>query len=154
LLKSIGEYEEYQPVEARPIREIHAILDCLGSYGYHLGPPSKREAPGLTAIFGVPSQKVVRTEKVGSGSYTNLSKNLLTGFPQLDAYGEARKDVAYAAVDNYYRRLKQDRKKKLEKVAADATAIDRFDEADAAAKDGMYRSNLCSRLGLYALSSS
>ena len=136
-MKSIGEYEEYQPVEARPIREIHSIFDCLASHGYHLGPPSKREPPGLTKLFGIPPQRVVRTEKVGSGAYTNLlNEAIKLGFPQLDAYAEARKEVAHAALDSYYRRVKQDRKKKLEKAAATGT-IEEIDEADAAAKDAV-----------------
>lgn len=58
LLKSIGEFEEYQPVEARQIREIRSIFDCLGSHGYNLGPMPKREPAGLLAIFGVPANKV------------------------------------------------------------------------------------------------
>lgn len=137
LLKSIGESEEYQPVEARPIREIRAVFDCLGSFGYNLGAVSKREYPGLTAIFGVPAQKVIRTDKVGSGFYTNLlNEPLKTGFPQVDSYGEARKDVAYTAVDAYYRRVKADRKKRLEKAAAQGS-IEQVDEADTAARDAV-----------------
>lgn len=58
LLKSIGEFEEYQPVEARPIREIRSIFDCLGSHGYNLGPMSKREPAGLGQIFGIAANKV------------------------------------------------------------------------------------------------
>ena len=58
LLKSIGEFEEYQPVEARPIREIRSIFDCLGSHGYNLGQMSKREPAGLLQIFGIPANKV------------------------------------------------------------------------------------------------
>lgn len=138
LLKAIGEYEEYQPVEARPAREIRSVFDCLASHGYNLGPVSKREYPGLAAIFGVPAHKVIRTEKVGSGMYTNLlSEQLKTGFPQLDAYGEARKEVAFQAVDSYYRRIKQDRKRRLEKIAAAGGNIDNVDEADAAARDAV-----------------
>ena len=148
LLKSIGEYEEYQPVEARPIREIRSIFDCLGSHGYNLGPVSKREPPGLAGLFGIPAHKVTRTEKVGSGTYTNiLNESLKTGFPQLDAYGEARKEVSYAAVDAYYRRIKNDRKKRLDKASAAAvtntnssavvTLDAGFDEADAAARDAV-----------------
>lgn len=137
LLKSIGEYEEYQPLEARPIREIRSVFDCLGSNGYNLGPISKREAPGLASIFGIPAHKVIRTEKVGSGYYTNLlSEPLKTGFPQLDAYGEARKEVAYTAVDTYYRRVKLDRKKRLEK-ASTTENMDAIDEADTAARDAV-----------------
>lgn len=57
LLKSIGDYEEYQPVDARAIREIRAIFECLGSYGYSLGPSVTREPAGLVAVFNVPPSK-------------------------------------------------------------------------------------------------
>lgn len=147
LLKSIGEFEEFQPIEARPIREIRAIFDCLGSHGYKLGPIPKREPLGLQDAFHV---KVNRTEKVGSGSYCNLlNTELKTGFPQLDAYAKSRKSIAYAAMDTFYRRIKQDRKRKLEKLlkqqanqqdAAGLTAAEvraKIDEADAAARDAV-----------------
>ena len=137
LLKSIAEFEEYQPVEARPIREIRSIFECLGSHGYTLGPPPKREPAGLANIFGISPQKVIRTEKVGSGCYSNLTKQpLKTGFPQLDAFGEARKDTAFSSIDTYYRRIKQDRKKRIEKVHASKGDTE-FDEADAAARDAV-----------------
>lgn len=78
------------------------------------------------------SRQVTRTEKVGSGSFLNLSAQpLKTGFPQLDAYGEARKTIAYAAMDSFYRRIKLDRKKKMEKIT------EPVDEADAAARDAV-----------------
>ena len=89
LLKSIADVEEYQPIEARPIREIRSIFETLGSYGYSLGPaPRHKEPSGLGNLFGIPAQKVARTEKVGSGSYNELVKagHLKTGFVQLDAY--------------------------------------------------------------------
>jgi len=137
LLKSIGEFEEYQPVEARPIREIRSLFECLGSHGYALGPMPKREPAGLAQIFGIPANKVLRTEKVGSGCYTNLVRQpLKTGFPQLDAYGEARKEVAFQSYDNYYRRIKVDRKKRIEKLT-ETGEIEDFDEADAAARDAV-----------------
>ena len=129
MLKQIGESEEYQPIEARPIREIRAIFDCLGSHGYTLGPIPKREPAGLHDIFGIPAHKVARTEKCGSGSLQ--AQPLKTGFPQLDAYGEARKAIAYAAMDSFYRRIKTDRKKKMDKVT------EPVDEADAAARDAV-----------------
>lgn len=52
LLKSIGDYEENQPVEARQIREIRAIFECLGSYGYSLLAPLNKEPAGLAAEIG------------------------------------------------------------------------------------------------------
>jgi len=137
LLKSIGEFEEFQPCEARPTREVRSIFECLGSHGYLLGPMSKREPAGLAQIFGIPANRVLRTEKVGSGCYTNLVRQpLKTGFPQLDAYGEARKEVAFQSFDNYYRRIKVERKKRIEKLT-ETGEIDSFDEADAAARDAV-----------------
>lgn len=140
LLKSIGEYEEYQPIEARPIREIRAIFDCLGSHGYNLGPIPKREPVGLADLFGVPAHKVLRTAKVGSGSFMNLHRlELKTGFPQLDAYGVARTAIAFGAMDTFYRRIKQDRRKKLEKLMNSGQQEQqlRKDDADAAARDAV-----------------
>ena len=137
LLKSIGEYEEFQPFEARPIREVRSIFECLGSQGYNLGQSSKREPSGLKKIYGVPPQNVIRTEKVGSGCYTNLSRQKIkTGFPQLDAYGEARREIAYSTIDSYYRKIKQDRKKRIEKAIAGGSG-DSIDEADEAARDAV-----------------
>jgi exocyst complex protein 7 len=139
LLKQIGESEEYQPIEARPIREIRSVFDCLGSHGYHLGPSARREPPGLANIFGMAPNKVIRTEKVGSGCFSSLVREQLkTGFPQLDAYGEARKTMAFTSVDNYYRRIKQDRKKRLEKINTPESRMeDRIEEADEAARDAV-----------------
>lgn len=139
LLKQIGEFEEYQPVEARPIREIRSIYECLGSHGYHLGPQSRREPHGLSNLFGMAPNKVMRTEKVGSGSFSNIMKEpLKTGFPQLDAFGEARRSMAFTSIDNYYRRLKQDRKKRLEKMSnPDNLVGDHVEQADEAARDAV-----------------
>jgi exocyst complex protein 7 len=138
LLKSIGEYEEQQPVEARPIREMRAIFECLGGEGHHLGPPRKKEPSSLSAVFGVPANRIVRTEKVGSGSYSNFVKRpLRTGFAQLDAYGEARKEVAFKAVDGYYRRIKAERKKNAEKRKSFDEENAKDDDADAAARDAV-----------------
>jgi len=136
LLKSIGEYEEHQPVEARPIREMRSIFECLGGEGYHLGPTRTREPASLTAAFGIAANKVVRTEKVGSGGYTNLvKKNLRTGFPHIDAYGESRKDIAFKCIDGYYKKIKSDRKK-----ASDPRKTfdgEEEDDADVAARDAV-----------------
>jgi exocyst complex component 7 len=137
LLKSIGEYEEHQPVEARPIREMRSVFECLGGEGYHLGPARKREPASLTASFGVAASKVVRTEKVGSGGYTNLvKKTLKTGYPHIDAYGESRKEVAFKSIDGYYRRIKNDRKKSTEARKSFDGGGDE-DEADVAARDAV-----------------
>lgn len=132
---------------------MRSIFECLGSHGYSLASSSsssgssKREPTGLAQIFGIPANRVLRTEKVGSGCYTNLVKQpLQTGFPQLDAYGEARKEVAFQSFDNYYRRIKVERKKRLEKLNTEAGNMGdggaaggagAFDEADAAARDAV-----------------
>lgn len=133
LLKSIGEVEEFQPLEARPIREIRSIFGCLGGHGYTVA-LNRREPPGLGQLFGYQPQQMTRTEKVGSGCYNKVTKNLLqTGFAQLDAYGQARREIAYASMDSYHRRLKSDRKKRLEKSGrGDLDA-----EAMAAARDAV-----------------
>lgn len=129
LMRAIGDYEECQPVETRPVREMRAVLECLGGDGYHLGPARRKEPSALTTAYGVKASNVVRTEKVGSGGYTSLVQDALTtGFPQLDAYGEARKEIAFKAIDDYYRRLKMERKKNVGRNG---------DEADNAARDAI-----------------
>ena len=51
-----------------------------------------------------------------SGNYSNLvGRPLKTGFPHVDAYGESRKSIAFGCVDQYHRRLKQERKRNAEK---------------------------------------
>jgi len=134
LLRSIGEFEEYQPVEARLVRELRGIFECLGGNGFQLGPPHRNEPPGLAHHFGHPANRVVRTEKVGSGMYTNLvQRPLKTGFPHVDAYGESRKTVAFGSIDQYHRRLKAERKKNAEKFSATVVG----DPADVAARDAV-----------------
>lgn len=133
LLRSIGEFEEYQPVEARLVRELRGIFECLGGNGYQLVSAPKNEPPGLAHHFGIPANRVVRTEKVGSGGYTNIvQRPLKTGFPHVDAYGEARKNVAFASIDHYYRRTKQERKRNAEKFSGSI-----MDVADTAARDAV-----------------
>eukprot|EP00546_Thalassionema_frauenfeldii_P000387 CAMPEP_0178936654 /NCGR_PEP_ID=MMETSP0786-20121207/25301_1 /TAXON_ID=186022 /ORGANISM="Thalassionema frauenfeldii, Strain CCMP 1798" /LENGTH=818 /DNA_ID=CAMNT_0020615097 /DNA_START=164 /DNA_END=2620 /DNA_ORIENTATION=- len=138
LLKSIGEYEEQQPVESRSIREMRAIFECLEGDGHQLGPPRKHEPSTLASVFGVPANRVIRTEKVGSGGYSNfVKKSLKTGFPQLDAYGEARKEVAFKSVDGYYRRIKAERKKRAEQSKNFDEEGNRDNDADIAARDAV-----------------
>jgi len=133
LLKSIGEVEEFQPLEARPIREIRSIFGCLGGHGYTVN-ASRREPPGLNRLFGFQPQQIARTEKVGSGCYNKVTKSVLeTGFAHLDAYGHSRRDIAYASMDSYHRRLKTDRKKRLEKMGRG----DLETEAMSAARDAV-----------------
>eukprot|EP00536_Pseudo-nitzschia_multiseries_P013919 jgi/Psemu1/68911/estExt_Genemark1.C_6310020 len=134
LLRSIGEFEEYQPIDPRLVRELRGIFECLGGNGFQLAPPHRHEPKGLSQHFGHSTNRVVRTEKVGSGNYTNLAHHQLkTGFPHVDAYGEARKNVAFGCVDQYHRRLKAERKKNAEKYAANVVG----DPADAAARDAV-----------------
>jgi exocyst complex component 7 len=134
LLRSIGEVEEYQPIEARLVRELRGIFECLSGNGFQLGPPHRNEPPGLAAHFGIPPNRVVRTEKVGSGTYTNQTlRPLKTGFPHVDAYGESRKTVAFASIDQFHRRMKQERKRNEGKFAANVMG----DPADAAARDAV-----------------
>ena len=73
-MKSIGEYEEIQPVEARAVREIRSVFECLGGDGFQLGKPRHREIKANLEALAVPANKVVRTAKVGSGTYFNLVK--------------------------------------------------------------------------------
>ncbi|KAL9180721.1 hypothetical protein ACHAXT_011174 [Thalassiosira profunda] len=142
LMKSIGEYEEYLPLSTRVVRELRAIFECLG------GMPSDGEGLVLSSAAPVPNLpppapalppggKVLRTEKVGSGHYTNLAMaDLRTGYPHLDAYGEARKSVAYASVDGYCRQLRNARKKLLSAAAGGAAAA-HAQNVDAAARDAV-----------------
>jgi hypothetical protein len=50
----------------------------------------------------------------------------------VDAYGEARKQAAFGSIDNYYKRVKQERKRNAEKFS---TAL--LDMADMAARDAV-----------------
>jgi exocyst complex protein 7 len=90
-------------------------------------------------MVGIPPNRVVRTEKVGSGGYSSLAQQpLKTGIPHVDAFGEARKNVAFSAVDGYYRRLKQERKKNAEKNRSmDGGTGGSDDAADVAARDAV-----------------
>lgn len=140
LMKSVGEYEEYLPLDTRPVRELRAIFECLGGENSNLGPPignGPRPNKYLTSV-----SKVVRTEKIGSGGYTNLVKELLkTGFPHLDSYGEARKAVAFASIDGYFRHIRADRKKISMKsrgaMSGDGPTGEHYGDLDTAARDAV-----------------
>ena len=150
LMKAIGEYEEYLPLDNRSVRELRAIFECLGSDA--LNPNGNNSAAALLATSAsidnssiinlrVPTTKVVRTEKIGSGCFTNLTKApLKTGYPHLNAYGEARKVVAYAAMNGFHRHLRDERRKKMDQkqnnAAAEMGVIDSSD-IDAAARDAI-----------------
>lgn len=142
LLKSIGEYEEHQPVEARPIREMRAIFDCLGGDGHQLGRKTKKkEHPGLAEMFSTQANKVTRTVKVvGSGGFTDkVRKPLQTGFAQLDSYGEARKSVAHKSIDDYYKKIRSERKRNTARNQSfeDDDDAGSVEVADAAARDAV-----------------
>jgi len=144
LMKSIGEYEEYLPLSTRVVRELRAIFECLGGMptdgtGLTLLPLS----PALARALPAPEPslplggKVLRTDKVGSGHYTNYTmKSLKTGYPHLDSYGEARKSVAYASVDGYCRQLRNARKKLLPSSGSvGVSAAAHAQNVDSAARD-------------------
>jgi len=146
LMKSIGEYEEYLPLSTRVVRELRAIYECLGGMptngtGLILAPLSQSMARSLSPPEPClpPGGKVLRTEKVGSGHYTNYTmKSLKTGYPHLDSYGEARKSVAYASVDGYCRQLRNARKKLLPNSSGgDVSAAVRAQNVDSAARDAV-----------------
>jgi exocyst complex protein 7 len=132
LLKSVGEYEDFFPLDSTSLREIRAIMECLrgdaNNNGSYLGASSilqQREAQQQKAPLSdiPPGTKVIRTEKVGSGFYSNLSKRSInTGYPLLDAYGEARKTVALASLENFHRQLKAEQKKKIARQPRSSSA--------------------------------
>ena len=148
LMKSIGEYEEYLPLSTRVVRELRAIFECLGgmpSDGIDLLLSSSattfnvRNMPPIEPSLP-PGGKVLRTEKVGSGRYTNMTlMPLRTGYPHLDSYGEARKSVAYASVDGYCRQLRNARKKLMPGNAATGgvSAAAHAQNVDSAARDAV-----------------
>ena len=142
LMKNIGEYEEYLPLSTRVVRELRAIFECLA------GMPTDGRGLVLSSDGGAgvkdfavrpavpPGGKVLRTEKVGSGHYTNVTTAALrTGHPHLDAYGEARRAVAYASVDGYCRQLRNARRKRA--GAGGGSASDRARDVDSAARDAV-----------------
>eukprot|EP00956_Cyclotella_meneghiniana_P000845 scaffold966_cov47-Cyclotella_meneghiniana.AAC.2 len=149
LMKCIGEYEEYLPLSTRVVRELRAIYECLGGMSSSNGSGSGSSSAVLMMNTGAmpsksveptpslpPGGKVLRTEKVGSGHYTNMTmKPLKTGFPHLDSYGEARKSVAYASVDGYCRQLRNARKKILANTPGSAAMS--HANVDAAARDAV-----------------
>eukprot|EP00563_Minutocellus_polymorphus_P000833 CAMPEP_0181031546 /NCGR_PEP_ID=MMETSP1070-20121207/6288_1 /TAXON_ID=265543 /ORGANISM="Minutocellus polymorphus, Strain NH13" /LENGTH=864 /DNA_ID=CAMNT_0023108927 /DNA_START=198 /DNA_END=2792 /DNA_ORIENTATION=- len=143
LMKSVGEYEECLPLDSRPVRELRAVFECLGGEAAHLGPNPMDMV--LRSRVKPEMSKVVRTEKVGSGGYCNLvNQPLGTGFPQLDAFGEARKTVAHASIDGYYRHTKAERKKsaRVRQGSGGGATDDRgaggsLSDVDAAARDAV-----------------
>jgi len=149
LMKSVGEYEEFLPLDTRQVRELRAIFECLGGEGLTFNTSLKNRnkslgdgRPSLQMIQPSKNVKVTRTEKVGSGCYTKLVKQpLKTGHPHLDAYGEARKAVAFASIDGYYRHIRLDRRKELQRhrsaMNTGALSQDSGSDADGAARDAV-----------------
>mmetsp|Transcript_15238 Transcript_15238/g.29738 ORF Transcript_15238/g.29738 Transcript_15238/m.29738 type:complete len:849 (+) Transcript_15238:205-2751(+) len=142
LMKTIGEYEEYLPLSTRVVRELRAIFECLGAMstngsGLVLSPLNKSFTIPPPEPILPPGGKIMRTEKVGSGHYTNLTmKPLKTGYPQLDSYGEARKSVAYASVDGYCRQLRNIRKKTMGSNPGNSSIVHHAN-VDSAARDAV-----------------
>ena len=146
LMKSVGEYEEYLPLSTRVVRELRAIFECLGGMasdgqGLILSSSTSLSTSPLSIPDPTPSLpsggKVLRTEKVGTGHYTNYTTmELRTGYPHLDAYGEARKSVAYASVDGYCRQLRNARKN-LAPAAGGVSPATHARNVDSAARDAV-----------------
>ncbi len=115
LMKSVGEYEENLPLDTRIIRELRAMFECLGGNGCFLNPettPKPKDIMKALQKYQTAAGKLTRTEKIGSGHYSQLSMNdIETGYPHLDAYAAARRNVAYQALQMFYRNLRSERKK-------------------------------------------
>ena len=113
LMQTVGEYQEHLSLSTRAVRELRAIFECLSHDGYTLGQTvsiRKSKSSSLSNLYP-PTSKVVRTEKIGSGCFCNLSKfPLRTGYPHLDAYAESRKVVSYKSLEAYYYQCKEQRK--------------------------------------------
>ncbi len=120
LMKSVGEYEEYLPLDTRSVRELRAMYECLTGSNCFLNSshnsggsgPSPSDIMKRLQKYQTSASKVSRTEKIGSGFYTRLTKEPLhTYYKHLDAYSEARRKVAFQSMQQYYRTLKAQRKK-------------------------------------------
>lgn len=72
LMAAVGEYENFLPLDTRPVRELRAMIECLSGEGSFLGPAHRR--PAIPPSPELSKNKLVRTEKVGSGAYSNLTK--------------------------------------------------------------------------------
>jgi len=144
LMKAVGEYEEYLPLDTRSVRELRAIFECLGGDSHNdIVPNSASADKSSLRTIRISSSKVVRTEKIGGGSFTNLTKMFLkTGFPNLNAYGDARKVVAYSAMNGFHRHLRDERKKKTlsrQSMVVHGGGLPSYDSSDidAAARDAI-----------------
>jgi hypothetical protein len=127
LLKSVGEYEIFFPLDSTSLREIHAIMECLrgdtNNNRSYLGASSvlqHQQAPLSDKLSGT---NVVRTEKVGSGFYSNLTKQPInTGYPLLDAYAEARKTVALESLITFHGQLKAEQREEIARQLRSSSA--------------------------------
>ena len=103
LMQSVGEYEEYIPLNKEEIHELRIIFECLAD---------KQDNPRLSAL---PDD--LTNLKVSSCSNERHSKifnnDLKTGFLHLDVYAKARKFQAYGSMESYCKRLSNERKEEI-----------------------------------------
>jgi hypothetical protein len=143
LMKSVGEYEESLPLDTRTVRELRAMFECLGGHGCFLNPATKPTAEHIMKALSKNQSaavKVSRTEKIGSGNYSKLAmKTLESGYPHLDAYAEARRTVAYNAMQLFYRQLRDERKKEWDKMESSGGGVAELEsgELDSSARDAV-----------------
>ena len=76
VLKRVGEFEEFLPLDSRAVRELRLVMECLKGDRCKLGVNVTYDKSSLKSLL-ISSNKVIRTEKCGSGSYTNLTKQPL-----------------------------------------------------------------------------
>ncbi len=109
---------EYLPLDTRTVRELRAMFECLTGSNCFLNSnntPSSNDIMQHLQKYQTAAGKVSRTEKIGSGFYTKLSKEpLRTSYGHLDAYSEGRRRVAFQSMQQYYRNLRAERKKEFD----------------------------------------
>ena len=172
LMKSVGEYEECLPLDTRSVRELRAMYECLNGNNCFLTTtttttintatintatintttavgamtyPSPREILLNLQSYQSAASKVTRSEKIGSGFYTKLSKvALITMYQHLDAYSEARRQVAFQSMQQYYRTLRSQRKQEFDLKQGARSKGEHLDDGtiesadmDAAARDAV-----------------
>jgi len=145
LLKSVGEYEEYLPLDTRQVRELRAMYECLTGNGCFLhNPPAPEQIMKRLQKYQGAAAKVTRTEKIGSGFFSRVSKEpLMTGYSHLDAYSEARRNISFQCMQQYYKNLRAERKKEFDlKQGARSqgehlSTMDDSTDMDASARDAV-----------------
>jgi exocyst complex protein 7 len=143
LMKSVGEYEESLPLDTRTVRELRAMFECLGGNGCYLNPattPKPDDIMKALSRYQAAAGKVSRTEKIGSGHYTQLAMtNIDTGYHHLNAYTEARRSVAYQSMQLFYKNLRSERKKEWDRRASSGGDIAEVEsgELDSSARDAV-----------------